>query len=56
MTNKKILVFKYTAKKNERKMRGHRQPYTKIQIEKIVTSSSKTKKAAETTEKVEEAK
>lgn len=54
--SKKILVFKYKAKKNERKMRGHRQPYTKIQIEKIVTSSSKAKKAAETAEEVEEAK
>lgn len=44
---KKILVYKYKAKKNERKMRGHRQPYTKIQIEKISTSSTKAKKAEE---------
>ena len=42
--SKKILVFKYKAKKNERKMRGHRQPYTRIQIEKIETGS-KSKKA-----------
>ena len=28
----KILVFKYKAKKNERKRQGHRQPYTKVQI------------------------
>ena len=41
---KKILVFKYKAKKNERKMRGHRQPYTKIQIEKIATTATKAKK------------
>ncbi len=41
---KKILVFKYKAKKNERKMKGHRQPYTRIQIEKIETGS-KSKKA-----------
>ena len=34
---KKVLVYKYKAKKNERKMRGHRQPYTKLQIEEIVT-------------------
>src|SRR5574344_120158 len=53
--SKKILVFKYKAKKNERKIRGHRQPYTKIQIEKIVTSSSKAK-AADKVEKVEEKK
>ena len=33
---KKIVVFKYKAKKNERKKQGHRQPYTKVQIEKIV--------------------
>lgn len=32
---RKILVFKYKAKKNERKRQGHRQPYTKVQIEKI---------------------
>lgn len=31
----KIIVFKYKAKKNYKKMQGHRQPYTKIQIEKI---------------------
>jgi large subunit ribosomal protein L21 len=32
---KKIMVFKYKAKKNYRKRQGHRQPYTKVQIEKI---------------------
>lgn len=42
--SKKILVFKYKAKKNERKMRGHRQPYTKIQIKKITTTADKAKK------------
>ena len=30
--SKKILVFKYKAKKNERKKQGHRQPYTKVEI------------------------
>ncbi len=30
--DKKITVFKYKAKKNERKKQGHRQPYTKIAI------------------------
>lgn len=54
--SKKILVFKYKAKKNERKMRGHRQPYTKIQIESIVSSASKAKKTAEATEKQEDVK
>lgn len=28
----KILVFKYKAKKNERKTQGHRQPYTELKI------------------------
>jgi large subunit ribosomal protein L21 len=32
---KKIIVFKYKAKKNARKKQGHRQPYTKVQIDKI---------------------
>lgn len=32
---KKIIIFKYKAKKHERKKQGHRQPYTKVQIEKI---------------------
>jgi len=31
----KIIVFKYKAKKNYRRKQGHRQPYTKVQIEKI---------------------
>ena len=32
---KKILVMTYKSKKNEKKKQGHRQPYTKVQIEKI---------------------
>ena len=32
---KKITVFKYKAKKNEKKKMGHRQPYTKVEITKI---------------------
>ncbi|CAG7631190.1 50S ribosomal protein L21 [Paenibacillus solanacearum] len=31
----KIIVFKYKAKKNYRRKQGHRQPYTKVVIEKI---------------------
>ncbi|MEG1705572.1 MAG: 50S ribosomal protein L21 [Clostridia bacterium] len=45
--DKKILVYKYKAKKNERKTRGHRQPYTKIQIEKITTTAPRAKKVVE---------
>lgn len=32
---KKIYVLKYKSKKNEKKKIGHRQPYTKVQIDKI---------------------
>lgn len=32
---KKITVFKMKAKKNYRRKQGHRQPYTKVRIEKI---------------------
>ena len=32
---KKVTVFKYKAKKNEKKKIGHRQPYTKVEITKI---------------------
>ena len=32
---KKILVFKYKAKSNYRRRQGHRQPFTKVTIEKI---------------------
>lgn len=34
--SKKIKVFKYNPKKNYHKTQGHRQPYTKIEIKKIV--------------------
>ncbi|NLW41193.1 MAG: 50S ribosomal protein L21 [Tissierellia bacterium] len=34
--SKKIIVFKYRPKKNYKKKQGHRQPYTKLKIEKIV--------------------
>ena len=33
---KKIVVFKYKAKKNERKKQGHRQPFTAVKILEIV--------------------
>jgi len=32
---KKIIVFKYKAKKNYHKKQGHRQPYTKVEIKSI---------------------
>ena len=32
---KKVVVFKMKRKKNERKKKGHRQPYTKVEITSI---------------------
>ncbi|MBS4208968.1 50S ribosomal protein L21 [Bacillus sp. N9] len=32
---KKLVVFKYKPKKNYHKKQGHRQPYTKVVVEKI---------------------
>jgi len=33
--NRKIIVFRYKPKKGYHKKKGHRQPYTKVKIEKI---------------------
>ncbi|MFW6022139.1 MAG: 50S ribosomal protein L21 [Halanaerobiaceae bacterium] len=33
--NKKVIVFKYRRKKRYRKKTGHRQPYTRVLVEKI---------------------
>ena len=33
--SKKVVVFKMKRKKNERKKKGHRQPYTKVEITAI---------------------
>ena len=32
----KVVVYKYKAKKNERKKQGHRQPFTAVKILEIV--------------------
>ena len=34
--DKKIIVFKYKAKKNERQKHGHRQPFTEVKIVDII--------------------
>ena len=47
---KKIIVFKYKAKKNYRRKQGHRQPYTKVEITGIKTAAKK----AETTKKADD--
>ena len=44
---KKILVYKYKAKKNYRRTQGHRQPYTKVEITKIKTPAEKAEAKAE---------
>ena len=36
--DKKIIVFKYKAKKNERKKQGHRQPFTAVKILEIAAA------------------
>jgi len=33
--NKKVIIFKYKAKKRYQKKRGHRQPFTEVEILKI---------------------
>ena len=33
--DRKIIVFKYKAKKNERKKKGHRQQFTTVKVSAI---------------------
>ena len=47
---KKIIVFKYKAKKNYRRKQGHRQPYTKVEITAIKAPAAKKETAEATTE------
>lgn len=35
--NKKVVVFKYKAKKREQVKKGHRQPYSEVEITSIET-------------------
>ena len=35
--DKKVIVYKYKAKKNERKKQGHRQPFTAVKILEIAS-------------------
>ncbi len=52
---KKIMVFKYNAKKGYRNRQGHRQPYTKIEINKINKGAARKKSESETEAAVAEA-
>ena len=45
---KKIIVYKYKAKKNYRRTQGHRQPFTKVEITKIALAKAE-KPAVEAT-------
>jgi len=42
---KKVLVYKYKAKKNERRTIGHRQDYTKVEITSIGSGKAAAPKA-----------
>lgn len=44
--DKKIIVFKYKAKKNERKKQGHRQPFTTVKVKAIGEAAAEPKKKA----------
>lgn len=44
---KKIVVFKYKAKKNYKRKQGHRQPYTKVEITAIKLPTAKKEVAEE---------
>ena len=46
---KKIIVFKYKAKKNYKRKQGHRQPYTKVEITAIKLPAAKKEAAEEKT-------
>jgi len=51
---KKVVVFKYKAKKNERKKQGHRQPFTSVKILEIAKKTTKTaEKTTDETAKAE---
>ena len=50
---KKIIVYKYKAKKNYRRTQGHRQPFTKVEITKISAGKAETATKASKTEVAE---
>ncbi|MDI6883182.1 MAG: 50S ribosomal protein L21 [Patescibacteria group bacterium] len=39
---KKVIIFKYKAKKRYKKKQGHRQPFTEVEITKIQSTKSQT--------------
>ncbi|HIU25227.1 MAG TPA: 50S ribosomal protein L21 [Candidatus Copromorpha excrementigallinarum] len=53
---KKIVIFKYKAKKDYRKKQGHRQPYTLVEITAIGGNKAVSEKKDEPESKAEEVK
>ena len=55
---KKVIIFKYKAKKDYRKKQGHRQPYTAVKIDSLdgAAKAASKKEAAPKAEVKEEAK
>ena len=49
---KKVVIYKYKAKKDSKKKQGHRQPYTQLEIKAISMRASR-KKAEDTAEAAE---
>jgi len=52
---RKVVVFKYKPKKNYRRRTGHRQPYSRLLVEKILARAPRAKKEADSQPKTEEA-
>jgi large subunit ribosomal protein L21 len=50
---KKVIVYKMKPKKNYRRKQGHRQPYTKLQINKISAAGEKKAAAPKAEKKAE---
>ena len=48
---KKVIIFKYKAKKDYRKKQGHRQPYTMVKIVSLTGEAAPKKEAAPKAEK-----
>ena len=51
---KKVVIFKYKAKKDYRKKQGHRQPYTLVEITAIAGEKAPAKEEAPAEEEVKE--
>ena len=51
---KKVIIFKYKAKKDYRKKQGHRQPYTMVKIESLGGSKQSAPKKASASMKKDE--